>query len=84
MKNLRKWMINGILICGLLFMFSLQGQRFTGDRQRSYDMGYLEGYKEGRHVMKIEFEDQMKAIKHARKMRKAGFEIGDNKEKYND
>ena len=77
MKNLRKHLLEGILVCILLFVFSLQAQRFTGEKQRSFDIGYLEGYKDGRTAMKIEFEDQMKAIKHARKMARMGFEIDD-------
>ena len=75
MKKLRNCLLNGLLVCAVLFVFSQQGHRFTGDRQRTYEIGYLKGYEEGRKIMCDEFEQRMATIKNARKMQKAGYEL---------
>jgi hypothetical protein len=77
MNKLKNTLISILLVVAVCFVFSLQFDRLTGDRQRRYEIGYIEGYDKGRLSMKTEFEDQMQVIKHARKMVKAGFEIGD-------
>jgi hypothetical protein len=77
MKKFTSFIQTGIWCCLFVGAFSFQVQRLSGDKQRSLDIGYLEGYRDGRDTMKIEFEDQMKAIKHSRKLRKLGFEIQD-------
>lgn len=75
MKKAMSFLATGILACLLITAFSYQAVVITGDKQRCLDIGYLDGYQDGRDTMKKEFEDQLKVVKHARQLTKAGYEI---------
>ena len=75
MKKLRSFLTTVVLVLAIGFVFSQQSLRLTGDRQRTYELGYLEGYEHGRETMNKEYESFMKAERHARKLTKAGYEI---------
>jgi len=77
MKKLRELLITGIMVCVLFAAFSYQSIRVSGEKQRQLDIGYLAGYADGKEAMGKEYDDQLKAIKHARKLTKAGYEIVD-------
>ena len=77
MTKLRSFLTTVVLVLAVGFVFSQQAIRFTGDRQRAYELGYLEGYEKGRESMNKEYEESLTAVKHARKLTKAGYEISD-------